>query len=328
MTTHPGLNAISYDDEEIPTVSAGQPGWYRNLPGQMVGRTITAPFPDRPPPSGIYTDPGRNPDINDYELVLSWQGKTDAPIPVSLSIRVDAIQDRGVRNVFPTQSYGLFAGQNIRPGDGETPADPLTSIEARNTGFINLSYGVGGDQKHAMFDARDGTYDLPPVSWVRVNFQRYAGGWLQAVAGPPPDPGLGVRLVSSFETLQIGASLHAGSHAGDYMPVFSSIMNRVNPGTSAQIPVIAPARAREFLYGVPDTTVGLINVTASGALQTRSRILSGGPTPGSFNQPYWGPGVPLIPSSGVDGETQIVTLDVDNVGPTQQLVYAGFRIAL
>jgi len=328
MTTRPRLNAFSYDGEEVPTVSAAQPSWYRNLPNQMVGRSITAEFPRRPGGAGVFVDPGLNPNMSGNQLLISWQGDTAAPIPVTLSIRVDSLANIGMETLFPAFSYGLFAGQNNRPPPAGIPFDNgISTIEARNTGYIEISYGVGGDQKRAFFDARDGSYDLPPVSWVRVSFQRYAGGWLQAVAAPPGPNPLGVRLLTSLETLEIGASLHAGSHAGDYMPIFSSIMNRVNPGVTATIPVIAPMRAREFLYGVPDDDVSLVNVTATGAIQTKSRILSG-PTPGSFNQPYWGPGIPVLPSGGTDGQPPIVNLEVTNGGPNQQLVYAGWRIAL
>ena len=318
------LNRIDYDSEQLEAVEQAKPSWYRNLPGQMVGRSIVMQPPVRPPAGGGFPDPGSNPDQSNYQLLLSWQGRTDAPLPVSLSIRVTPIVDPALDSVFPPLQYGFFAGQNLRAGG--LPVEDNAMIEARNTGFIDVTYGVGGDQKRALFDLRDGTFDFPPVSWIRVSAQRYAGGFLRAVAPAFDDLGVGLSDTVN-DPIEFGASLHSGSHAGDYMPVFSSFMNRVRPGASQTYTVLAPPRAKEFLYGIPSDDQSLVNVTVSGAVLTRSRIL-GGVTPGSINQPYWGPGIPVLSSPGVNGEVMTVTCEVDNIGPETQLIYCGWRLEL
>jgi len=331
MTKNP-LQRIDYDGRELEAIEQAKPAWYRNLPGQMVGRRVIIPAPRRPPPlPPQFADPGQNPDQSNYVLLLAWNGRTDAPIPVSLSLRVSPVTSTQETTLFPPITQALFAGQNARDASG-APLSDTSIIQARNTGFVDLTYGVGGDQKRAVFDLRDGTFDLPPVSWVRVAVQRYAGGYAEFSATPPElAPGKFFDVPELADTirdpLEVGASLHAGSHSGDYMPIFSSFFNQVNSGAVDTFTCIVPPRAREFVYGVPDDEQSLVNVTVTGAVQTRSRVL-GGPTPGTINQPYWGPGIPIIPASDENGGTPVVRAEVTNAGPNRQLFYAGFRLGL
>ena len=326
------LNRISYDGETLERVESAQPSWYRNLPGQMIGRSVELIAPRRPPAlegaSGLWADPGRNPNPSDETLVFSWNGRTSAPLPVTFTAQCnwanEPVSGVDLFTAFdPVPMASLMAGINARNPDGTpviVPASPSSpeinfNPSPLDGGFFRVTYGVGGTQHEMRLDLRDQAVDLPSCSWVRVSAARYPGG-----ASRTP-----VNIIFTRRLpIVVSCALHAGSQEANADPIYSlGKFRTATEGIEVRYQLWPIANASEFLYGLSEgTSAGVVSV--EGCVQTRSELVSVGT--GTSNFPFWGPGLPLVPTSYSSFGLPFILMTAASFPAEQHIIYAGFRI--
>jgi len=312
-------DGTAYDSPKVPVVSTALPSWYRNLPQAMVGRDVVLEAPPRPGPIPGWEDPGRNPLPSDGQMILSWSGRTEAPVPCTLELQCRWADGNGFTGgiaVFPPIMAALMAGQNARLNG--IPVEPgfVFNPDPHDAGYFEIQYGAGGAQQSIVVDLRDQAIDLPPVNWVRVSAYRYPGGADRGTYDPPTTLRYPIRVT---------AGLHGGaSQQAEGDPICSAGRFRIGE-VNLPIRTWVPAHGTGYLYGIASDDAAAV-VTVEGAILTRSATASGGAGAQFF--PFWGPGIPYVPTNPGAGGAQFVDAIVGGTPGQLAAVYIGSRIGV
>jgi len=325
------LKATSYDTKPAPEVTPTLPQWVRNVPGQMIGRTVSVTAPPRPGEIAGYANPGRNPNpATDSQMVLSWAGRTEAPVSVRLAVQCEwdwPSTTFGAFQWFPKPMAALPAGANLRLSNGVPPGAGGTIFNPPpgDFGFLQIEYGAGGALQTLYCDLRDTSIDLPPVNFVRVNAWRYPGG---ALDGDFPLP------FTLEWPMKVTAGLHAGQNGasdGDSAPLFSFGKFNIDPDATTAVRLFMPPHSESFLFGISEGD-DLAAVNVRGCLQTRAAAISAAPATGTLNFPFWGPGIPIVPTyrdigGGFGAALGAQEVEMEAFGATEGcVIYAGVRV--
>jgi hypothetical protein len=149
------------------------------------------------------------------------------PVPAVVQIAVQRLAGVSPGGANQLTTYDFAAGTNL-------------AYDNLGMGVLLIEYGSGSIRQRAACDLRNGSYQLPPVDYVRCN----AVCWFTAAEAPTFAPN--VRVIGS---------INAGQHFGASRPTHTSRVE-LGAATPQQIPIPDLAREVDFWVNVTDFVAG------------------------------------------------------------------------
>lgn len=182
------------------------------------------------------------------------------PTPAVVQIAVQRVVGVSPSGANQLTTYDFAAGTNL-------------AYDNLGMGVLLIEYGAGTIRQRAVCDLRNGSYQLPPVDYVRCN----AVAWFTAAEAPSFAPNVFVK-----------GSITAGEHQNASRPTHTSRVE-LAAATPQAIPIPDLAREVDFWVNINDFVVGNPTVALYQSAVDGSPVLTKNYKTGVQMPPYRAP---------------------------------------